>query len=111
MLLILQLFCNNPEHKALYRNNFNLFAEKELTNVLKYILSLAVTFSDENNKEKEDNGILKCTICNTEPISVVFFPCMHVISCFKCAQNSQICHRCEREIKMIKKVYFSKTPS
>jgi E3 ubiquitin-protein ligase mind-bomb len=43
--------------------------------------------------------IAKCKICDEEPCSITFLPCMHVISCIDCSIRMKRCLECNEIIQ------------
>ena len=46
-----------------------------------------------------------CRICFDSPMQVVFLPCKHFVCCDACAQKSEMCPICRREVSRTMRVY------
>ena len=65
---------------------------------------------EEKLGENEDMCLSKCTLCCTATRDSYYTPCMHLVSCFKCASraklNNPFCVICRTRIESINKVYL-----
>lgn len=52
------------------------------------------------------SSVNTCVVCCEETSDVVFEPCSHMISCYKCAVGQPTCFVCRQKIVRLRKVYF-----
>lgn len=66
---------------------------------------------DETGSDDDDEGgalkrkLPKCVICYSEEAGVLFDPCGHLVSCFKCASGFERCFVCRQTIEKTIKVF------
>lgn len=60
---------------------------------------LMVDQSKQSGQKQETKRDITCKICNEKPLTVMFLPCRHLISCTDCIFLSQFCTICETPIK------------
>lgn len=61
----------------------------------------------EQLKNPPFSGINKCKVCLNSDIEIIFLPCGHVCSCFKCGINLKNCPICREPIKTSTRAYIS----
>lgn len=105
---------------AVRRNGGNLFSLQELCDDIlcsnknqspeptqEVITSESVSGSTIENGSTTNSDALLCKICMDRERGVVFQPCGHLVSCWKCAQLISDCPVCRRPILHVIKTYFS----
>lgn len=67
------------------------------------------TGSDDDDDDDEGGALKrklpKCVICYSEEAGVLFDPCGHLVSCFKCASGFERCFVCRQTIEKTIKVF------
>lgn len=61
------------------------------------------------NISQIENSVDKhlCKICFNSELSILFIPCMHIITCETCSLQIQNCPICRERIEKYQKIYYS----
>ena len=54
---------------------------------------------EELNESQQSRDDLQCKICNKKMISIVFYPCAHVVCCTLCGLKREKCPICDEVIQ------------
>lgn len=66
-------------------------------------LEQMIMMDEESIEEKHPPN---CTICCEEIANILFYPCGHIVSCYKCAAGHLNCFICRSKISDFVKAYF-----
>lgn len=74
-------------------------------NNIKYLILASITSVKEENQNLRDQQT--CKICLKEPVSILFLPCGHLVSCVNCAPMFRRCPICRKFINGTVKTFLS----
>lgn len=63
--------------------------------------------SQETDDKTTHQTAVKCIICCIESATMMFLPCGHLVSCYKCAIGQSKCFVCRQKIDVVHKAFFA----